>query len=165
MRSLVIRRESIESHDASELIAALNAELSHRYPEPGANHFRLHAEEVVPGRGAFLIARVERIPVGCAAIRRMDAVTAEIKRMYVIPKHRGLGIGRELMQHLEHVALELGVQRIVLETGVRQPESLALYKRMGFEQIPLFGEYLGSSLSICMEKRVAPQRPGPPKFA
>jgi GNAT superfamily N-acetyltransferase len=152
MRSLVVHRESIESRAAYELISALNAELSHRYPEPDANHFRLNVDEVAPGRGAFLIARSDNIPIGCAAIRRMDATTAEIKRMYVAPNHRGLGVGRELLKKIESVAHDLGVQRLVLETGIRQPESIALYKRCGFVAIPLFGEYVGSPLSVCMEK-------------
>ena len=152
MRSLAVRRESIESRDAYELIMALNAELAHRYPEPGANHFRLDADEVLPGRGAFVIARSERTPVGCGAIRRMDAATAEIKRMYVVPKHRGLGVGHAILQKLETVARELGVTRIVLETGERQPESVLLYQRFGFVRIPLFGEYVSSPLSVCMEK-------------
>jgi GNAT superfamily N-acetyltransferase len=159
MRQLTVRRESIESRDAHELIMALNAELSHRYPEPGANHFRLDAEEVLPGRGAFVIARTDqRVPVGCGAIRRMDAATAEIKRMYVIPKHRGMGAGRAILEKLEQVALELGVNRIVLETGERQPEAIALYKHGGFVKIPLFGEYADSPLSICMEKALPPVR-------
>jgi GNAT superfamily N-acetyltransferase len=153
MRQLTVRRESIESRDAHELIMALNAELSHRYPEPGANHFRLDAEEVLPGRGAFVIARTDqRMPVGCGAIRRMDAATAEIKRMYVIPKHRGMGAGRAILEKLEQVALELGVTRIVLETGERQPEAIALYEHGGFARIPLFGEYADSPISVCMEK-------------
>jgi GNAT superfamily N-acetyltransferase len=157
MRQLTVRRESIESRDAHVLIMALNAELAHRYPEPGANHFRLDAEEVLPGRGAFLIARTEqRMPVGCGAIRRMDAATAEIKRMYVVPKHRGMGAGHAILEKLEQVALELGVGRIVLETGVRQPEAIALYEHGGFSKIPLFGEYADSPLSICMEKVLPP---------
>src|SRR5688572_18192676 len=127
MRSLVIHRESIESQDASALIAALNAELAHRYPEPGANYFRLDASEVAPGRGAFLIARSDRQPVGCGAIRKLDEASAELKRMYVLPKHRGQGVGRDLLQHLETVGRELGVSRLVLETGTRQPEAMALY--------------------------------------
>lgn len=132
---------------------ALNAELAHRYPEPGATHFRLDSDEVLPGRGAFVIARTEqRLPVGCGAIRRMDAGTAEIKRMYVIPKHRSMGAGRAILEKLEHVALELGVTRIVLESGVRQPEAIALYEHSGFVKVPLFGEYVGSPLSVCMEK-------------
>lgn len=155
MRSLVVHRESIESRAAYELITALNAELSHRYPEPGANHFRLNVDEVAPGRGAFLIARSENVPIGCGAIRRMDETTAEIKRMYVAPNHRGLGVGREMVRKLEGVAHDLGVQRLVLETGVRQPEAIALYRRCGFVEIPAFGEYVDSPLSICMEKTLA----------
>jgi len=157
MRQLTVRRESIESRDAHVLIMALNAELAHRYPEPGATHFRLDPTEVLPGRGAFVIARTElRLPVGCGAIRRMDEVTAEIKRMYVIPKNRGAGAGRAILEKLEQVALELGVTRIVLETGERQPEALALYQHCGFEKIPLFGEYADSPLSVCMAKALRP---------
>jgi putative acetyltransferase len=155
VRDLSVHRESIESRAAFELIAALDAELSHRYPEPGANHFRLEAEEVAPGRGAFLIARAARLPVGCGAIRRLDADTAEIKRMYVVPNQRRIGVGRKILERLEAIAAELHVQRIVLETGARQPESVALYRSYGFIDIPPFGEYIGSPLSLCMEKRLA----------
>jgi putative acetyltransferase len=158
MRSLSIRRESIESRNAYELIDALNAELAHRYPDPGASYFRLHAEEVVPGRGAFLIARSERTPVGCGAIRRIDPATAEIKCMYVPPKHRGAGIGRELLQKLEIISRELGVVRIVLEVGERQSEALHLYRNFGFTLTPSFGEYVGSRVSVCMEKQLAPAK-------
>jgi GNAT superfamily N-acetyltransferase len=159
MRQLTVRRESIESRDAHELVMALNAELAHRYPEPGANHFRLDPNEVLPGRGAFVIARTEtRIAVGCGAIRRMDGATAEIKRMFVIPKHRGMGAGHAIVEKLEQVARELGVARIVLETGERQPEAIALYEHCGFVKIPRFGEYTDSPLSICMEKTLQPAK-------
>ena len=159
MRDLTIRRESIESRAALTLISELNAELAHRYPEPGANHFRLDPVEVEPGRGAFLIARVEQVPVACGAVRRNDPATAEIKRMYVLPKHRSKRIGWTLLERLEHIARELGVERLVLETGERQPESLSLYRKFGFAQIPLFGEYIDSPLSVCMEKHLRSQNP------
>jgi GNAT superfamily N-acetyltransferase len=159
MRQLTVRRESIESRDAHELIMALNAELAHRYPEPGANHFHLDVEAVLPGRGAFVIARSEqRIPIGCGAIRRMDSTTAEVKRMYVVPKHRSMGAGRAILEKLEQVAHELAVQRIVLETGERQQEAIALYEHCGYVKIPLFGEYADSPLSVCMEKTLAPAK-------
>jgi GNAT superfamily N-acetyltransferase len=159
MRQLTVRRESIESRDAHELIMALNAELAHRYPEPGANHFHLDVAEVLPGRGAFVIARSEqRIPIGCGAIRRMDSTTAEVKRMYVVPKHRSMGAGRAILEKLEHVARELAVNRIVLETGERQQEAIALYEHCGYVKIPLFGEYTDSPLSVCMEKTLAPAK-------
>jgi len=139
---------------ALALIRALNDELSARYPEPGANHFRLDAQEVAEGTGAFVVAYDGTRPVGCGAIRRLDRDTAEIKRMYVDEPARGRGIGRLVLARLEAEAHTLGVRRIVLETGVRQPEAIALYARAGFFQIPAFGEYLGSALSVCMGKEL-----------
>ena len=83
-----------------------------------------------------------------------DATTAEIKRMYTLPAMRGRGLAGRLLAALEDEARELGARRLVLETGERQPESLAVYRRAGFVEIPLFGEYVGSPLSICMEKHL-----------
>jgi GNAT superfamily N-acetyltransferase len=149
-----IRREDICSPLAGQLIGALNAELIARYPEPGANHFRLDPHEVAKGNGAFYLAFVGDTPVGCGAVRRIDAGTAEIKRMYVAPAGRGSGVGRQILTTLEAEARRLGTRRLVLETGERQPEALALYRRAGFVEIPLFGEYIGSPLSVCMEKNL-----------
>jgi putative acetyltransferase len=151
-----IRRRDIGSAEALRLIEALNAELSGRYPEAGANHFRLDPDEVAEGRGAFLIASIDGEPVGCGAVRRLDAGTAEVKRMYVTPGTRGRGVGSAILNRLEDECRRLGVGRLVLETGQRQPEALALYARAGFERIPPFGEYLGSPLSVCMAKEISP---------
>jgi transketolase len=150
--SAEIRRTDILSPVAQELIAALNAELTHRYPEEGANFFRLDPHEVENGRGGFYVAYVGGKAVGCGAVRRIDDTTAEIKRMYVAPTGRGCGIGRTMLVELEAEARRLGVRRLVLETGPRQPEALSLYKGAGFVEIPLFGEYVGSQFSVCMEK-------------
>jgi putative acetyltransferase len=149
-----IRREELTSSAANELIAALNAALSALYPEEGANHFRLDAAEVEEGRGAFLVARVDGAPAGCGALRRVDAETAEIKRMYVAPAFRGRGIGARLLAALEAEARRLRLARVVLETGTRQVEALGLYRGAGYAVIPPFGEYVGSPLSVCMEKRL-----------
>jgi GNAT superfamily N-acetyltransferase len=85
-------------------------------------------------------------------VRRNEPYVAEIKRMYVAPAVRGRGIGRQVLQELEAIASHLRANRIVLETGLRQPDALALYRRAGFVEIPLFGEYVDSPLSVCMEK-------------
>ena len=154
-----IRREDILSSVANTLIQSLNAELSERYPEDGANHFRLDPEEVAEGRGAFFVAYRDGHPLGCGAIRMLDADTAEIKRMYVAPGARGRGIGRVLLNSLESEARRLGARRLVLETGERQPEAVALYTRAGFARIPAFGEYIGSPLSVCMARIL--QKPEP----
>src|SRR5262245_9233239 len=122
----VVRRVDICQSAAQYRIAALNAELSGRYPEPGATHFRLDADEVAEGRGAFLVAFLAARPVGCGAVRRIDSHMAEIKRMYVVPGARGRSIGRRILFALEDEARNLGTTRLVLETGGRQPEALAL---------------------------------------
>jgi GNAT superfamily N-acetyltransferase len=147
-----IRREDLLSPVVQQLIGALNAELQARYPEEGANHFRLDPEEVADGRGAFLVAYRDGKPVGCGAVRKNDAMVAEIKRMYTAPEARGCGVGRRVLVELEAEARRLGANRLVLETGPRQAEALALYRRAGFVDIPLFGEYEGCEFSICMAK-------------
>lgn len=149
---ITIRREDLLGETAAKLIKALNSELSATYPEEGATHFRLDPEETEEGRGAFLVARVDGVPMACGAIRKNDEETAEIKRMYVVPEARGRGLSRRVLAALEAEAARLQVKRIVLETGPRQHAALALYERAGYRRIPLFGEYVGSPLSICMEK-------------
>jgi putative acetyltransferase len=147
-----VARADIASPEARQLIEALNAELSERYPEEGANHFRLDADEVAPGRGGFFVASIDGRPVGCGAFRFLEGRTAEIKRMYVSPSARGRGIGRLVLATLEREARALGVDRLVLETGLRQHEAVGLYESAGFARIPAFGEYLDSPLSLCMAK-------------
>jgi putative acetyltransferase len=151
---IAISREDLMGETAARLIKALNAELSATYPEEGATHFRLDPEETAEGRGAFLVARIDGMPVACGAIRRLDDETAEIKRMYVSPEVRGRGMSRRVLSALEAEAVRLNAKRIVLETGTRQHAALALYDRSGYQRIPAYGEYIGSPLSICMEKHL-----------
>ena len=91
---VVVQRVDILSAPARALIEALNAELSGRYPEEGATHFRLDPAEVADGQGAFLIASSSGKPVGCGAVRRIEARTGEIKRMYVSPDAGAASGGR-----------------------------------------------------------------------
>ena len=149
---VVVRREDLEGALAAELIGELNAELSGRYPEEGDQHFRLDAAEVAPGAGAFVVAYVADAPVGCGAVRRIAAEVGEVKRMYVREAARGRQVGGRLLAALEAEARALGIRRLVLETGVRQPEAQALYRRAGFVVIDAFGEYVGSPISVCMGK-------------
>jgi|EndMetStandDraft_5_1072996.scaffolds.fasta_scaffold01602_3 putative acetyltransferase len=150
-----IQREDLASPVALRLIRALDAELSRLYPEQGATHFRLDADEVAPERGGFFVAYVNGSPVGCGAVRQLDAETAEIKRMYVDPGMRRRGVGRAVLAALEREAARLGVRTVVLETGARQPEALRLYEATSFSPIPPFGEYVDSPLSICLGKRIS----------
>jgi GNAT superfamily N-acetyltransferase len=151
--TITIARADLTAEVSRALIGSLNDELRGVYSEPGATHFRLDPDEVTGGRGAFLIVYRGETPVGCGALRLLEAGTAELKRMYVDPAVRGQGLGRRLVNALEAEARALGVRRLVLETGVRQGAALALYRATGFRPIPLYGEYcLSPETSVCLGK-------------
>jgi putative acetyltransferase len=161
MPTLEIRRSTLGSPDAARLIAELNAELLAMFPEPGATHFSLDGAQVSIGDGAFLIAYLDGVGVGCGAVRRIDGETAELKRMYVSLSERGKGIGRALVRALEREAHQLGVTRVVLETGTRLTRAIKLYEGMGYRRIPLFGEYVSSpDTSMCFGKSLDERRSG-----
>jgi putative acetyltransferase len=156
-RTVRIARQDLTAEVSRALIASLDAELRGAYSEPGANHFELDAAEVADGRGAFLVVELDGVPVGCGAVRLLDAETGELKRMYVAPDLRGRGLGRRLVAALEAEARALGVRRLVLETGIRQEAAIALYRNTGFRPIPLYGEYcLSPATSVCLGKDLVP---------
>jgi putative acetyltransferase len=153
MSDIVIAQTALSDPALQVLIGCLNRELAALYPEDGTvHHFRLDPEEVAPGHGAVLVARVDGATVGCGAVRRIADDVAEIKRMYTKPEMRGKGVARRIVEHLEQIARQLGCRRLVLETGPRQPEAVRLYRRMGYETIPAFGEYVDSPLSLFLGK-------------
>ncbi len=79
----------------------------------------------------------------------------EVKRMYVDPASRGLGIGRRLLEQIENKATEIGLPALRLETGIRQPEAISLYRSHGYVEIGPFGDYQLDPLSMFMEKRLS----------
>jgi putative acetyltransferase len=152
--SVSIVAEPFDSEDARRLIAELDGALTEIYtPEQrfGPNLKQNHLKE---GRGAFLVARDGDRAVGCGAVRLVDRATAEVKRMYVDPDHRGKGVGWAVLVSLETTARELGARRLVLETGIYQDAAISLYRRAGFKQIECWGEYASSPTSICYEKNL-----------
>jgi len=151
---LAVTAEPFDSDDARRLIAALDAGLAELYPPEQRFGPNLEAAHLEEGSGTFLVARDGDRAVGCGAIRLLDPTTAEVKRMYVEPRQRGKGVGRAVLTALEAAAEQLGVRRLVLETGVHQEAAIDLYKRAGFIQIECWGEYSSSPTSICFEKNL-----------
>jgi GNAT superfamily N-acetyltransferase len=149
---LTIAPEPLDSADARWLIGELDDHLNSLYP-PEDNFTEL------PVADLFLIARIDGAPAGCGAVRFIDPTTAEVKRMYVAPAARGNGVGRQLLENLEAFARAQGAERLVLETGPRQLEALALYERAGFTVTPCWGEYAHGNNSICYEKPLLPKSP------
>jgi GNAT superfamily N-acetyltransferase len=150
---LLVSRTTLTDERTVELVLRLNEELDALYPEPGANHFTLDPESVLPPNGVMLRAALDGVPVACGAIRVLDEGRAEVKRMYVDPSTRGLRIGAAVLDRLEAEARDLGVSELVLETGARQIAAMGLYEKAGFEPTPLWGEYLESAeTSLCFRK-------------
>lgn len=93
--------------------------------------------------------------IACGAIKAFDETAMEIKRMYVSPEHRGKGVAQAVLRELEAWAGELGYGKTVLETGKRQTEAMALYKKCGYVVTPNYGQYMGVANSVCFEKKLS----------
>ncbi len=143
-----------DSDAARELIALSDAFYDGLYPAE-SNHLESSTDLQAPG--VFLFGcRVDGDLVGCGAFKIMsdDGDYGEIKRVYVRESHRGLGLSREIMQVLEDELALRGVRCLRLETGVRQPEALGLYRRLGYLEREPFGAYAPDPLSVFMEKNL-----------
>ncbi|MEW2303010.1 GNAT family N-acetyltransferase [Streptomyces sp. NPDC006655] len=133
------------------LVRALDADLAARYPdEPCTGGAHLN-------RGLrFLLAEADGRPVGCCAVQPFPSpdMAAELKRMYVAPEVRGCGVARRLLDEAERTAIALGHSEMRLETGVHQPEAIALYTRAGYHPIPNYPPYEHKALSRCYAKHL-----------
>lgn len=144
--------------DAVRLIEEVQALYVDRYGTP--DEAPIDASEFEEGRGRFHLAHLDGELVGMGAWRFTEVralgggVTAEIKRMYVVPAARGRGVARRLLVHLEATAAAEGVEVVVLETGTQQPEAIGLYTSSGYQPIPGYGFYCGSDLSRCFGRRL-----------
>lgn len=97
-------------------------------------------DEYVAPRGCLLLARLFGRPIGCGALRTFAPGAGEIKRMWIAPEARGLGLGRRLLQELETIARRRRLQTVKLDTNGTCTEALALYRSAGYREIPRFND-------------------------
>jgi len=144
-----IIRNTSDSNDFRELIRLLDKELNDRY-----GHFQTQYEKYnrIDSLDTVVIAYSDDIPVGCGCFRRFDNETVEIKRMFVKPDMRSIGIAGKILSELEKWAVENEFSELILETGIKQPEAIRFYTKKGYAVIDNFGQYIGNSNSICMSK-------------
>lgn len=100
-----------------------------------------------------ILACLDNEPVGCGAIKAFGDCM-EIKRMFVLPQYRSMGIASQILAELESWTSELLFKKCVLETGKLQPEAIALYLKNGYQIIGNYGPYKGVENSVCFEKRL-----------
>ncbi|WP_327586471.1 GNAT family N-acetyltransferase [Nonomuraea sp. NBC_00507] len=144
---LVIEERTADDGELATLLDAAFAELVARYGPDGRSQVKEGAR--------YLVASVAGQAVACGAVQPVDAVTGELKRMYVVPGHRGRGIATSLLSALEDLARELGYRRLRLATGVRQPEAIALYERCAYTLTEPYGKYVDAPLTRCYQKALA----------
>ena len=155
---LVLRRVRFADPDAQLLVAAVQQEYVARYGGP--DETPLEPAYLEPPDGAFFVGYLDGRPVATGAWRRSrvkalgSAATAEVKRMYVAPTARGRGLARSMLALLESSAADAGAEALVLETGTRQPEAMALYESSGYQPVPGFGLYKDEPLSRYYGKRL-----------
>lgn len=121
----------------------------HEFSPPLGRFFLLHdgdGEPVAMGGWRMVDPASVAVPAGPAA------AVAELKRMYVVPSHRGRGYARALLSHLETTAATAGASWLVLETGTMQPEAIALYTATGYVPVPAFGHYADEPNSVHLGK-------------
>lgn len=159
-RGWVIRPSLITDPDAARLVEEVQLEYVARYGS--RDETPLEPGYFEPPAGAFFVGYLDGVPVATGAWRRRTDVealgstaTAEIKRMYVAPAGRGAGLARAMLAHLEVTAAEAGTAVMILETGLAQPEAIALYESSGYTPIAGFGYYKDAKLSRCMARRLS----------
>jgi len=143
---------ALDAPSSLELIEAVQQEYVARYG--GRDITELAVAEFTPPQGIFVIGRDGGQPVACGGVRLVEAAVGELKRMYVVPTARRRGIARALLDHLETEARTLGATRLRLETGLHQPEALALYASAGYADAEPFGHYAGAPLARHLAKNL-----------
>ncbi len=148
---IIMSRTNSENKDFIELVNALDAELAKRDGQDHEYYAQFNQLDTIKH---VLVVYENNEPVGCGAIKEFSPKALEIKRMYVLPQNRGKGHGKLILSELEIWSLDLKYKKCVLETGKRQPEAIALYKKMGYEIVANYGQYKGVENSLCFEKRL-----------
>ena len=148
--TVTIAPESPHQPEIVRLVEELDEYLGALYPAE-SNHL-LDIETLAQPDIRFFVARREGEALGCVALRVDPAGYGEVKRLYVPPRARGLALGRRLLAAVEEQARRERLTLLRLETGIRQPEALGLFRAAGFVEIPPFADYTPDPLSIFMEK-------------
>ena len=144
-----ILRTTSENIDFQNLVKKLDAYLAEIDGEDHAFYDRYNKIALL--KNCVVIFEDEKA-VACGAIKSINENTMEVKRMYTLPECRGKGLAASVLKELEIWTKELGYEKTVLETGKKQIEAVALYKKCNYAIIPNYGQYAEIEDSVCFEK-------------
>jgi putative acetyltransferase len=144
-------KTNAENADFLALVKRLDATLK---ITDGVDHVFYSQFNKVDNIKHILVAYDNKVPVGCGAIKAYSDTSMEVKRMFVDETKRGEGLGLEILTRLEKWAAQLGCDSCILETGKRQVDAIALYKKAGYAVIENYGQYSGVENSVCFEKKI-----------
>ena len=148
---ITCKRTTSENADFQILVKELDADLRVRDGDEHAFYAQFNKTDQIK---YIIVAYENEQPVGCGAIKEFAPGVMEIKRMYVPVQKRGQGIASKILEELELWAIELNFSKCILETGKKQPEAIALYKKNGFTIISNYGQYENVENSVCFEKNL-----------
>jgi len=142
-------RTNSESNDFQKLVVLLDQDLAIRDGDDHPFYAQFNKIDTI---NHVVVGYQNEIAVGCGAIKKYSDALIEIKRMFVLPTHRGHGVAGKVLNELEKWALELGYASSILETGKKQTEAIKLYSKCGYAITPNYGQYAGIETSVCMKK-------------
>ncbi|MEO6286222.1 MAG: GNAT family N-acetyltransferase [Dyadobacter sp.] len=144
-----ITRTDSDNNDFITLIKSLDAYLATTDGDEHAFYSQYNKLDKIKH---VIVVYDDETPIGCGAIKVFEPETMEVKRMYVAPEGRNKGTASQILGELEKWAAELGATRCILETGKRQTEAVAFYKKNNYQITANYGQYEGVANSICFEK-------------
>ena len=142
-----------DSSDALALIAELDAHLGSRgYPQQSRHGYSV--QKLLREAVAFFVVHYDGASAACAGVQLYGVEYAEVKRMYVQPAFRSIGLGKLMLNHLAEYARQRGVTLLRLETGIYELAAIGLYEGFGFRRRLPFGEYRDDPFSLYYEKNL-----------
>jgi GNAT superfamily N-acetyltransferase len=148
---LTLLRTNSDNIDFQKLVALLDEDLAIRDGDDHAFYAQFNKVTLI---NHVVVAYKNNEAIGCGAFKVFEHAIAEIKRMFVLPQHRGEGIAGLVLAELESWAKELHYTSCILETGMKQPEAIRLYQKTGYITIPNYGQYAAVENSVCMQKNL-----------
>lgn len=145
----------IDDPEATSLLDAYETELRSIFTERSSQRAANHPEDFRPPTGVFLLLRDAGRVLGCGGVRRLDVAVGELKRMYLDPEARGIGLGARLLRELEARAADLGYRTLRLDSRLELTAALRLYRAAGYHEIAPYND--NDDAQTWMERSLPPR--------